>query len=58
MLDLKESMALEEKYRDDKINIPGVGIKQVRSFGAPVVAGNTGGNNQLIKKVIVKGSEK
>ena len=52
------SLALEEKYRDDKIDIPGVGIKQVKTFGAPVVAGNIGGNNQLIKKVVVKGSEK
>ena len=52
------AMALEDKYRDDKIDIPGVGIKQVKTFGAPVVAGNLGGNNQLIKKVVVKGSEK
>ena len=51
------SLALEEKYRDDKIDIPGVGIKQVKTFGAPVVAGNLGGNNQLIKKVVVKGNE-
>ena len=52
------SLALEDKYRHDKIDIPGVGIKQVKTFGAPVVAGNLGGNNQLIKKVVVKGSEK
>ena len=51
------AMALEDKYRHDKIDIPGVGIKQVKTFGAPVVAGNLGGNNQLIKKVIVTSSE-
>ena len=51
------AMAFEEKT-NDKIGIPGVGIKQVKTFGAPVVAGNIGGNNQLIKKVVVKGSEK
>ena len=51
------AMALEEKYRDDKIGIPGVGIKQVKSFGAPVVAGNLGGNNQKIKDLVVKGSQ-
>ena len=40
------ALALEEKYRDDKIGIPGVGIKQVKTFGAPVVAGNIGGKNK------------
>mgnify|MGYP000742218514 CR=1 FL=1 len=34
------TLALEE------IGIPGVGIKQVKTFGAPVVAGNLSGNNQ------------
>ena len=43
------AMALEEKNRHDKTGIPGVGIKQVKSFGAPVVAGNISGNNQKIK---------
>ena len=51
------SLALEEKYRDDKIGIPGVGIKQVKTFGAPVVAGNIGGNNQQIKDLVLKGSQ-
>ena len=51
------ALALEEKYRHDKIGIPGVGIKQVKSFGAPVVAANIGGNNQKIKDLVVKGSE-
>ena len=41
------ALALEEKYRD-KIGSPGVGIKQVKTFGALVVAGNIGGNNQKI----------
>ena len=40
------SLALEDKYGDDKIDIPGVGIKQVKTFGAPVVAGNIGGKNK------------
>ena len=40
------SLALEDKYRHDKIDIPGVGIKQVKTFGAPVVAANIGGSNQ------------
>ena len=40
------SLALEDKYRHDKIDIPGVGIKQVETFNAPVVAGNWGGNNK------------
>ena len=51
------SLALEEKYRDDKIGIPGVGIKQVKTFGTPVVAGNLGGNNQKIKDLVLKGSQ-
>ena len=51
------SLALEEKYRDDQIGIPGVGIKQVKTFGAPVVAGNIGGNNQQIKDLVLKGSQ-
>ena len=42
-------MALDNKYRHDKIDIPGVGIKQVKTFGAPVVAGNRGGNNTMVK---------
>ena len=37
------SLALEDKYRHDKIDIPGVGIKQVKTFGAPVVAADIGG---------------
>ena len=40
------AMALEEKYRHDKINITDVSIKQVKTFGAPVFAGNIHGNNQ------------
>ena len=44
-------------YRDDRIGIPGVGIKQVKTFGTPVVAGNFGGNNQKIKDLVLKGSQ-
>ena len=51
------AMALEEKYRDDKINIPDVGITQVKTFGAPVVAGNIGGNNKHINDLVLKGSQ-
>ena len=51
------ALSLEDKYRHDKTGIPGVGIKQVKTFGAPVVAGNIGGNNQLIKDLIVNNSE-
>ena len=40
-----------------KIDIQGVNIKQVNTFGAPVVASTLCGNNQLIKKVIVTSSE-
>ena len=51
------SLALEDKYRHDKIDIPGIGIKQVKTFGAPVVAGNIGGSNQFWKDQVVKGTE-
>ena len=51
------ALSLEDKYRHDKTGIPGVGIKQVKTFNAPVVAGNIGGNNQLIKGLIVNSSE-
>ena len=47
-------MSLEEKYRHGTLNIPGVGIKQVKTFGAPVVAANIGGNNTIVKEVVVK----
>ena len=40
------SLALKEKCRDDIIDIPGVGIKQVKTIGAPVVAGNVGGKKR------------
>ena len=51
------SLALEDKYRHDKIDLPGIGIKQVKTFSAPVVAGNIGGNNQFIKNKVVEGTE-
>lgn len=51
-------LELEDKYRHDKIDLPGIGIKQVKTFGAPVVAGNIGGNNQFIKNKVVEGTEK
>jgi hypothetical protein len=51
------SLALEDKYRHDKIDIPGVGIKQVKTFNAPVVAANLGGHNQQIKDLIVSNSQ-
>ena len=37
------ALSLENKYSHDKIGIPGVGIKQVKTFGAPVIAANLGG---------------
>ena len=52
------ALSLEDKYRHDKNGIPNVGIKQVKTFSAPVVAGNLGGNNQLVKGLIVNSSEK
>ena len=39
------------------IDTQGVNIKQVNTFGAPVVAGNIGGNNQQIKDLVLKGSQ-
>ena len=50
------ALALEDKYRHDKTGIPGVGIKQVKTFGAPVVAGNLGGNNPVVKDLVVRGT--
>ena len=50
------ALSLEEKYRHDKIGIPGVGIKQVKTFGAPVVAANLGGNNPIVKDLVVRGT--
>ena len=50
------ALALEDKYRHDKTGIPGVGIKQVKTFGAPVVAGNLGGNNPIVKDLVVRGT--
>ena len=49
-------MSLEEKYRHGALNIPGGGIKQVKTFGAPVVAANIGGNNPIVKDLVVKGA--
>ena len=49
-------MSLEDKYSQDKIGIPGVGIKQVKTFGAPVIAANLGGNNPLVKDLVVRGT--
>ena len=34
-----------------------MGIKQVKSFGAPVVAGNLGGNKKKLKDLVLKGSQ-
>ena len=39
-----------------KIGIPGVGIKQVKTFGAPVVAANIGGYNPIVKELVVRGT--
>ena len=50
------ALSLEEKYRHDKIGIPGVGIKQVQTFRAPVVAANLGGNNPIVKDLVVRGT--
>ena len=50
------ALSLEEKYRHDKIGIPNVGIKQVKTFGAPVVAANLGGNNPIVKDLVVRGT--
>ena len=50
------ALSLEEKYRHDKIGIPGVGIKQVKTFGAPVVAANIGGGNPVVKELVVRGT--
>ena len=50
------ALSLEDKYRHDKIGIPGVGIKQVKTFGAPVVAANIGGNNPIVKDLVVRGA--
>ncbi len=36
------ALYLEYKYRHDKIYIHGVGIKQVKTLNAPIVAGNMG----------------
>ena len=38
------------------IGIPGVGIKQVKTFGAPVIAANLSGNNPIVKDLVVKGT--
>ena len=46
------ALALEDKCRHDAIDMPDVGIKQVTAFGAPVVAGNIGGNNQTNKYLL------
>ena len=51
-------LELEDKYRHDKIGLPGIGIKPVKTFNAPVVAGNIGGNNQFIKNKVVGCTEK
>ena len=50
------ALSLEDKYRHDKIGIPGVGIKQVKTFGAPVVAANIGGNSPIVKDLVVRGT--
>ena len=50
------ALSLEDKYRHDKIGIPGVGIKQVKTFGAPVVAANLGGGNPVVKELVVRGT--
>ena len=52
------SLALEDKYRHNNIDIPGVGIKQVKTFNAPVVAGGLGGNNKTVKDLIVNSGHK
>ena len=43
------AIAFKDKYRLDNITIRDVGIKQVSTFGAPIVAGNVVGNNKQPK---------
>ena len=50
------ALSLEEKYMHGTLNIPGVGIKQVKTFGAPVVAANIGGHSPIVKDLGVKGA--
>ena len=50
------ALSLEDKYRHDKICIPGVGIKQVKTCGAPVVAANIGGNSPIVKDLVARGT--
>ena len=42
-------MSLEDKYRHGTLNIPGVGIKQVKTFGAPVLTTRTANNPDRIR---------
>ena len=50
------ALSSEDTYIHAKIGVPGVGIKQVKTFGAPVVAANIGGNSPIVKDLVVRGT--